>query len=60
MVRIVGVDLLKKKRVEYVFIYIYGIGFKSFREILEVVGIFFDKRVYELSEDEVFSIVKKI
>lgn len=60
MVRIVGVDLLKKKRVEYVFIYIYGIGFKSFREILEVVGIFFDKCVYELSEDEVFSIVKKI
>ncbi len=60
MARIVGVDLPKKKRVEYALTYIYGIGLKSSREILEAVGISFDKRVHELSEDEVSSIAKKI
>lgn len=60
MARIAGVDLPKKKRVEYALTYIYGIGLKSSREILEAVGISFDKRVHELSEDEVSSIAKKI
>ncbi|PXA09374.1 30S ribosomal protein S13, partial [Staphylococcus pseudintermedius] len=55
MARIAGVDLPKKKRVEYALTYIYGIGLKSSREILEAVGISFDKRVHELSEDEVSS-----
>ncbi len=59
MARIAGVDLPKKKRVEYALTYIYGIGLKSSREILEAVGISFDKRVHELSEDEVSSIAKK-
>lgn len=60
MARIAGVDLPKKKRVEYALTYIYGIGLKSSREILEAVGISFDKRVHELSEDEVSNIAKKI
>ncbi len=60
MARISGVDLPKKKRVEYALTYIYGVGLKSSREILEAVGISFDKRVHELSEDEVSSIAKKI
>ena len=60
MARIAGVDLPKKKRVEYALTYIYGIGLKSSRDILKAVNISFDKRVNDLSEDEVSSIAKKI
>ena len=60
MARIAGVDLPKKKRVEYALTYIYGIGLKSSRDILKAVNISFDKRVFDLSEDEVSSIAKKI
>lgn len=60
MARIAGVDLPKKKRVEYALTYIYGIGLKSSRDILRSVNISFDKRVNDLSEDEVSVIAKKI
>ena len=60
MDRIAGVDLPKKKRVEYALTYIYGIGLKTSRDILNAVNISFDKRVNDLSEDEVSSIAKKI
>lgn len=60
MARIAGVDLPKKKRVEYALTYIYGIGLKSSRDILNAVNISFDKRVNDLSEDEVSRIAKKI
>lgn len=60
MARIAGVDLPKKKRIEYALTYIYGIGLKSSRDILNAVNISFDKRVFDLSEDEVSSITKKI
>ena len=60
MARIAGVDLPKKKRVEYGLTYIFGIGLTSSRKILDTVGISYDKRVYELSEDEVASIRKEI
>lgn len=60
MARIVGVDLPSKKRLEYALTYIYGIGLKSSRDILNSVGISFDKRVNDLSEDEASMISKKI
>jgi len=60
MARIAGVDLPKKKRIEYGLTYIFGIGLKSSRDILNKTGISFDKRVYELSEDEVATIRKEI
>lgn len=60
MARIAGVDLPKKKRVEYALTYIYGIGLKSSRDILSAVNISFDKRVLDLNEDEISSIAKKI
>ena len=56
MARIAGVDLPKKKRVEYALTYIYGIGLKSSRDILTTVNISFDKRVLDLSEDEASAI----
>ncbi len=60
MARIAGVDLPKKKRVEYALTYIYGIGLKSSRDILRDVNISLDKRVNDLSEDEVSKIAKRI
>jgi len=60
MARIAGVDLPKKKRIEYALTYIYGIGLKTSRDILNKVGISFDKRVHELSEDEAASIRNEI
>ncbi|WP_301007825.1 30S ribosomal protein S13 [Helicobacter sp. UBA3407] len=60
MARIAGVDLPKKKRIEYALTYIYGIGLKTSRDILNAVNISYDKRVQDLGEDEVSSIAKEI
>lgn len=60
MARIAGVDLPKKKRIEYALTYIYGIGLKTSRDILNAINISYDKRVQDLSEDEVSSIAKEI
>jgi len=60
MARIAGVDLPMKKRVEYGLTYIYGIGLTSSRAILTATGISFDKRVHELSEEDVAAIRKEI
>ena len=60
MARIAGVDLPKNKRMEYALTYIYGIGLTSSRKILDATGISYDKRVYELTEDEVAKIAKEI
>ncbi len=60
MARIAGVDLPKKKRIEYALTYIYGIGLKSARDILKAVNISYDKRVQDLGEDEISKIAKEI
>ena len=60
MARIAGVDLPKKKRVEYALTYIFGIGLHYSREILNKTGVSPDKRVYELSESEIAEIAKEI
>jgi len=60
MARIAGVDLPMKKRIEYALTYIYGIGLKTSRDILDVTGISYDKRVNELNEDEAAAIRQEI
>jgi small subunit ribosomal protein S13 len=60
MARIAGVDLPKKKRIEYGLTYIYGIGLHTSRKILDATGIDYNKRVFELSEDEAATIAKEI
>jgi small subunit ribosomal protein S13 len=60
MARIAGVDLPKKKRMEYALTYIYGIGHTTSLKILKDTGISIDKRVHELNEDEVASITKEL
>ncbi len=60
MARIAGVDLPMKKRIEYALTYIYGIGLKTSRDILNATGISYDKRVNELSEEEAAAIRQEI
>ena len=58
MARIVGVDLPLQKRVEVGLTYIYGVGRARSSSILHRCGISPDKRVRDLTEDEVAHIRK--
>jgi len=60
MARIAGVDLPNKKRMEYALTYIYGIGLHNSRLILNATGIDFNKRAFELTEEEAALIRKEI
>ena len=60
MARIAGVDLPKKKRMEYALTYIYGIGLFQSRKILDATGVDYNKRVHELTEDEAATLAKEI
>lgn len=60
MARIEGVVLPVNKRVEYGLTYIFGIGVKSSRDILNKVKISLDKRVKDLTDEEVAAIQKEI
>ncbi len=60
MARIAGIDLPKKKKVWIALTYIYGIGVPSALAILESAGVDKEKRVSELTEDEVAKIRKII
>jgi small subunit ribosomal protein S13 len=53
MARIAGVDLPPKKRAEIGLTYIYGIGRTRAKSILHRIGVSFDKKIADLSEDEV-------
>ena len=53
MARIAGVDLPREKRVEIGLTYIYGIGRVSSNKILEAANVNPDKRVKDLTDDEV-------
>lgn len=53
MARIAGVDLPGSKRVEIGLTYIYGIGKSRSMEILEKAMVDKDKKVKDLTEDEV-------
>ena len=56
MARIAGVDLPKRKRAEIGLTYIYGIGHTTARRILNKAGVSYDKRVSDLTDDEVAKI----
>ncbi|HET6271932.1 MAG TPA: 30S ribosomal protein S13 [Bacteroidota bacterium] len=56
MARIAGIDLPKKKRAEIGLQYIYGIGGTSARDILAKAGIAVNKKVSDLTDDEVAKI----
>ena len=56
MARIAGVDIPKNKKVEFALPYIYGIGHAASQQILEESGVDPEKRVHELSEEDLLSI----
>lgn len=56
MARIAGVDLPKQKRSEIGLTYILGIGRASAKKILTSAGVDFNKRVGELTDEEVAKI----
>ena len=51
--RIAGVDLPKNKRAEIGLTYIFGIGKSTSRKMLESAKIDFDKKIEDLTDDEV-------
>jgi small subunit ribosomal protein S13 len=53
MARIAGVDLPPKKRAEIGLTYIYGIGRTRAKSLLHRSGISFDKKIGDLTEEEV-------
>jgi small subunit ribosomal protein S13 len=53
MARIAGVDLPRNKRIEVALTYVYGIGLATSQKILAQTGVDPDRRVHELTDDEV-------
>lgn len=60
MARIAGVDLPSNKRVEIALTYIYGIGQPLSRRILQQTKIPLDKKVRDLTEQEITALRKEI
>ena len=56
MARIAGVNIPTQKRVEIGLTYIYGIGRTRAKQIVEKIGIPPEKRVHQLSDDDVLRI----
>jgi small subunit ribosomal protein S13 len=53
MARIAGIDLPRNKRVEVGLTYIFGIGHSRSRTILEATGVDPDRRVHDLTDEDV-------
>jgi small subunit ribosomal protein S13 len=53
MARIAGVELPKNKRIEIALTYLYGIGLSLSKKILQQTNINPDKRVKDLSDEEI-------
>lgn len=56
MVRFVGIDLPKKKKIAYALTYIHGIGLTSATKIIELAKINPDTRTENLTTDEIIVI----
>jgi small subunit ribosomal protein S13 len=60
MARIEGVNLPNNKRIEYGLTYVFGIGLKTSQGILHKLKINFDKRVKDLTDEEIAAIQKEV
>ena len=56
MVRLVGVDLPKNKRIEYALTYIHGIGLTSAKKIIEIANVNAEKRTNDLTTEETIAL----
>jgi len=52
MVRLVGVDLPRNKKIAYALTYIHGIGLTTAKKIIETADVNFDTRVYDLTTEQ--------
>jgi small subunit ribosomal protein S13 len=60
MARIEGVTLPYNKRIEFGLTYVFGIGIKSSRDILEKLKIDLNTRVKDLTDEQVGAIQKEV
>ena len=56
MVRLVGVDLPKNKRIAYALTYIHGIGLTSAKKIIEIANISPEIRTNDLTTEETINL----
>ena len=56
MVRLVGGDLPRNKRIGYALTYIHGIGLTSAKKIVELANISLEKRTNDLTTEEVVAL----
>lgn len=60
MARIAGIDLPENKRIDYSLTLVYGIGWTVSKKILKDTGVLEEKRVHDLSEEEVAKLNKAV
>ncbi len=60
MVRLVGVDLPRNKRIAYSLTYIHGIGLTSAKKFVELAGINPEKRTSNLTTEETVALRQKL
>jgi small subunit ribosomal protein S13 len=60
MARIEGVNLPREKRIEYGLTYLFGVGLKRSRDILNKLGIDLNIRVKDLSDQQVAALQKEV
>lgn len=60
MARIEGINLPNNKRIEYGLPYVFGLGLKTSQDILRKLNIDFNKRVKDLTDDEIAAIQKEV
>jgi small subunit ribosomal protein S13 len=56
MVRLVGVDLPRNKRIAYALTYIHGIGLTSAKKFVELANINLETRTSDLTTEEVIAL----
>ena len=56
MVRLVGVDLPRNKRIAYALTYIHGIGLTSARKIVEIANIDPEARINDLTTEQTIAL----
>lgn len=60
MVRLVGVDLPRNKKIAYALTYIHGIGIKTAKQLIELANISSESRTNDLSVEETVALRKVI
>ena len=60
MVRLVGVDLPRNKRIAYALTYIHGIGINTAKNLIELANISDNTRTNDLTTDETIALRKVI